>query len=166
MDSQTSRQRECSIYVSNRRVYVLSCIYSSHIPNMVIIHDARWPCSLLTLVPVTRYINIMLLIIGAHNVTLDLQSVLHNAQLMYTTYVQHAHNQHLFAHEEEPLAEASVMQLARGRLDWFPCFAAFASFFLRDSLNSHSCSMRPINSWLSIHFLGSWSGLSTYAGTY
>ena len=81
-------------YVSNRRVYTLSRIYSSHIPNMVIIHDARWPCGPLTSVPVVRYINIMILIIGAHNVTPDLWSVLHNAQLMYTTYVQHAHNQH------------------------------------------------------------------------
>ena len=61
---------------------------------MVIIHDAHRPCGLLTSVPVTRYINIMLLIIGAHNMTLDLRSVLHNARLMYTTYVQHAHNQH------------------------------------------------------------------------
>ena len=80
-------------YVSNRRVYALSRIYSSHIPNMVIIHDARRPCSPLTSVPVARYINIMVLIIGAHNVTPDLWSVLHNARLMYTTYVQHAHNQ-------------------------------------------------------------------------
>ena len=81
-------------YVSNRRVYALSHIYSSHIPNMVIIHDTRRPCSPLTSVPVARYINIMILIIGAHNVTPDLWSMLHNAQLMYTTYVQHAHNQH------------------------------------------------------------------------
>ena len=61
---------------------------------MVIIHDTRRPCSPLTSVPVARYINIMILIIGAHNVTPDLWSVLHNARLMYTTYVQHAHNQH------------------------------------------------------------------------
>ena len=60
---------------------------------MVILHDAHWPCSPLTLVPVTRYINIMLLIIRAHNVTPDLRSVLHNAWVMYTTYVQHAYNQ-------------------------------------------------------------------------
>ena len=90
-------KRESSVYVSNRRVYALSRIYSSHIPNMVIIHDARRPCGPLTLVPVTRYINIMLLIIGAHNVTPDLRSVLHNAWLMYTTYVQHAHNQQVQA---------------------------------------------------------------------
>ena len=81
-------------YVSNRQVYMLSRIYSSHILNMVIIHDAHWPCSPLTSVPVARYINIMILIIGAHNVTPDLWSVLHNVWLMYTTYVQHAHNQH------------------------------------------------------------------------
>ena len=81
-------------YVSNRRVYALSRIYSSHIPNMVIIHDTRRPCGPLTSVPVACYINIMILIIGAHNVTPDLWSVLHNARLMYTTYVQHAHNQH------------------------------------------------------------------------
>ena len=80
-------------YVSNRRVYVLSRIYSSHIPNMIIIHDARRPCGPLTSVPVACYINIMILIIGAHNVTPDLWSVLHNARLLYTTYVQHAHNQ-------------------------------------------------------------------------
>ena len=61
---------------------------------MVILHDTCQPCSLLTSVPVTHYINIMLLIIRAHNMTPDLWSVLHNAWLMYTTYVQHAHNQH------------------------------------------------------------------------
>ena len=82
------------MYVSNRRVYVLSHIYSSHILNMVIIHNTCQPCSPLMSVPVTCYINIMILIIGAHNVTLDLWSVLHNAWLMYTTYVQHAYNQH------------------------------------------------------------------------
>ena len=58
------------------------------IPHMVILHDAHRPCSPLMSVPVTRYINIMLLIIRAHNVTPDLRSVLHNARLMYTTYVQ------------------------------------------------------------------------------
>ena len=62
---------------------------------MVILHDACQPCSPLTLVPVTCYINIMLLIIGAYNITSDLQSMLHNAWLMYTTYVQHTHNQHI-----------------------------------------------------------------------
>ena len=60
---------------------------------MVIIHDARWPCGPLTSVPVAHYINIMILIIRAHNVTPDLWSMLHNVRLMYTTYVQHAHNQ-------------------------------------------------------------------------
>ena len=80
-------------YVSNRRVYALSRIYSSHILNMVIIHDTRWPCGPLMSVPVVRYINIMILIIGAHNMTPDLWSMLYNAWLMYTTYVQHAHNQ-------------------------------------------------------------------------
>ena len=81
-------------YVCNRRVYTLSRIYSSHILNMVIIHDVCRPCGPLTSVPVAHYINIMILIIGAHNVTPDLWSVLHNAWLMYTTYVQHTHNQH------------------------------------------------------------------------
>ena len=52
----------------------------------------HWPCGLLMSVPVTCYINIMILIIGAHNMTPDLWSVLHTAQLMYITYVQHAHN--------------------------------------------------------------------------
>ena len=95
------------MYVSNRQVYVLSRIYSSHIPNMVIIHDMCRPCSLLTSVPVTHYINIMILIIGAHNVTPDLWSMLHNTWLMYTTYVQHAHNQHL------QLPELSFAQVFR-----------------------------------------------------
>ena len=81
-------RRGNSVYVSNRQVYALSRIYSSHILNMVIIHDVRQPCGPLTLVPATCYINIMLLIIGAHNVTLDLWPVLHNVQLMYTTCVQ------------------------------------------------------------------------------
>ena len=75
------------MYVSNRQVYMLSHIYSSHILNMVIIHDMCWPCSLLMSVPATHYINIMILIIRAHNMTLDLWSVLHNMQLMYTTYI-------------------------------------------------------------------------------
>ena len=82
------------MYVSNRRVYALSRIYSSHILNMVIIHNAHQPCGLLTLVPVTCYITIMILIIGAHNMTLNLWSMLHNMWLIYPTYVQHAHNQH------------------------------------------------------------------------
>ena len=81
------------MYVSNRQVYTLSHIYSSHILNMVIIHDVHQPCGPLMSVPVTHYINIMILIIGAHNMTLDLWSMLHNTRLMYTTYVQHAHNQ-------------------------------------------------------------------------
>ena len=81
------------MYVSNRQVYTLSRIYSSHIPNMVIIHDVHRPCSPLMLVPVTHYINIMILIIGAYNMTPDLWSVLHNVQLIYTTYVQHTYNQ-------------------------------------------------------------------------
>ena len=44
----------------------------------------------------------MLLIIGAHNVTPDLRSVLHNARLMYTTYVQHAHNQQYLHPLDQP----------------------------------------------------------------
>ena len=70
-------------YVSNRQVYALSCIYSSHIPNMVIIHDACRPCGPLTLVPVACYINIMILIIGAHN--RDSGSMVHATQ--HTAYV-------------------------------------------------------------------------------
>ena len=54
---------------------------------MVIIYDVHQPCGLLMLVPVTHYINNMILIIGAHNMTLDLWSMLHSMRLMYTTYV-------------------------------------------------------------------------------
>ena len=80
---------------------------------MVIIHDACRPCGPLTSVPVARYINIMILIIGAHNVTLDLWSVLHNARLMYTTYVQHAHNQHKVMPSYSNLWEARIANLCR-----------------------------------------------------
>ena len=79
--------------VSNRQVYALSHIYSSYILNMVIIHDVHQPCGLLTSVSATCYINIMILIIRAHNVTPDLQCMLHNMQLIYTTCVQYAYNQ-------------------------------------------------------------------------
>ena len=44
----------------------------------------------------------MILIIGAHNMTPDLWSMLHTARLMYTTYVQHTHNQHLCLHPTHP----------------------------------------------------------------
>ena len=75
---------------SNRRVYALSRIYSSHIPDMVNLHDARRASAMRSahIGCNTGYINInMILIIGVHNVTPDLRSVLHNARLMYSTHI-------------------------------------------------------------------------------
>ena len=51
--------------------------------HMVILHDMHQPCGLLMSVPVTHYINIIILIIGAYNMTPDLWPILHNTWLMY-----------------------------------------------------------------------------------
>ena len=119
-------------YVSNRRVYALSRIYNSHIPNMVIIHDAHQPCGLLTSVPVAHYINIMILIIGAHNVTLDLWSMLHNMWLMYTTYVQHAHNQQSVQLLMQDLTNLTDLC---AKVDFFD-FSTFCSKLVKSCINS------------------------------